>query len=128
MRRGPTGAGSRIVMGSNWEAACAQTLEEMQEVSRYASGHNTQQRVPSFSETVWIFSSRPAGPGLLDGNQAYTELHGVHTELHGGRMMALRAELAKRPNNLLRETPCELRATPCPFDALAARGTEQPLE
>jgi hypothetical protein len=69
-------------------------LEEMQEVSRYASGPNTQLRMPSFSETVWKFSSRPAGPGSLDGNQAYTELHGVHTEFHGGRMMALRAEPA----------------------------------
>ena len=77
-----------------FKAACAQTLEEMQEVSRYASGPNTQLRMPSFSEAVWKFSSRPAGPGSLDGNQAYTELHGVHTEFHGGRMMALRAEPA----------------------------------
>ena len=44
-------------------------------------------------------------------------------------MMALRAEPAfgaKRPNNPLTVTPCELRATPCTFDALVARGTDNP--
>jgi hypothetical protein len=63
-------------MDSNGEAARVQISEEMQAVSRYASGHSTQPRMPPFSETVWKFSSRPAGPGSLDGNQVYTELHG----------------------------------------------------
>jgi hypothetical protein len=99
-------------------------------MQEYLATLPTQPRMLSFGEAAWKFSSRPAGPESLDGNQAYTELHGVHTEFHGGRMMALRAEPAladlgaKRPNNLLRETPCELRATPCTFGALVARGTE----
>ncbi len=121
----------RIVRESNWEAACAQPLEEMQEVSRYASGHNTQMRMPSFCATVWKFSGGPAGPGSLDGYQGNTELHGVHTEFHGVGRIALRAEpaLARSAQTFfLRETPCELRATPCSLEVLAARGTEQPVE
>jgi hypothetical protein len=41
----------RVVLDSNWKVAWAQTLEEIQEVSCYAFGRNTQLRMPSFSGT-----------------------------------------------------------------------------
>jgi hypothetical protein len=62
-----------------------------------------------------------------DGNQSYTELHEDHTEFHGGRMMALRAEpaLARSAQIIysvkLRVNSVQLRV---PLMPLAARGTE----
>ena len=105
-----------------FKAACTQTLEEMQEVSRYASGPNTQLRMPSFSGTVWKFSSRPPSPIRWTEIRLARSSHGVSWSKNDGASRGTCLG-AKRPNNLLRETPCELRSTPCTFDAMAARGT-----
>jgi len=66
----------------------------------------------------------PQGDRALRGAP---EFHGASRRKHDGASRGTRLG-AKGPNILLRVTPCELRATPCPFDALAARGTEQPVE
>ena len=63
--------------------------------------------------------------GLRQSNQADTEFHGVGTELHGKYNSSIRrfwpdASQRLPRRSLLRETPRQLRGTPCPLDCFAA--------
>jgi hypothetical protein len=53
-----------------FKAACAQTLKEMQEVSRYATGHNTAADAVLQRDRVEIQQQTCPAWVALDGNQA----------------------------------------------------------
>ena len=99
--------------------AGAQTLEEMQEVSRYASGHNTVADAVLQRDRGENSAADP--PGLdrwmeIKFTRSCTEFTRSFTEEENGA-------LREAHSILLRETPCQLRATPCPLDCYICNQT-----